>query len=187
MNIEYENRANLTQNNQHQGVKLTDEFLAKYPFSKGIYYCTLLIYTFYVRISLLLLQHDAGQIVCRESPEEPHPEAQPFLTKLYKTGENQTKPKMWLKAVILNYPAFLPNLYLFCTLSPSITLFVISFRMSDPTENSTSLNQNLVFTPSEFESISKYLIGSSVRLYPNIIVPQSAGPARIQEKVNLQK
>lgn len=34
MNIEYENRANLTQNNQHQGVKLTDEFLAKYPFSK---------------------------------------------------------------------------------------------------------------------------------------------------------
>eukprot|EP00090_Calanus_glacialis_P032510 TRINITY_DN53864_c0_g1_i1.p1 TRINITY_DN53864_c0_g1~~TRINITY_DN53864_c0_g1_i1.p1 ORF type:complete len:206 (-),score=56.05 TRINITY_DN53864_c0_g1_i1:58-642(-) len=57
--------------------------------------------------------------------------------------------------------------------------------MSDSTQNFTSQDQNLVFTPSEFESISKYLIGSSVRLYPNIIVPQSAGPARIQEKPEL--
>eukprot|EP00092_Neocalanus_flemingeri_P062422 GFUD01075293.1.p1 GENE.GFUD01075293.1~~GFUD01075293.1.p1 ORF type:complete len:118 (-),score=39.59 GFUD01075293.1:120-473(-) len=33
MNIEYENRANLSQNNQ-QGVKVPDDFLAKYPFPK---------------------------------------------------------------------------------------------------------------------------------------------------------
>merc|ERR1719452_405041 len=57
--------------------------------------------------------------------------------------------------------------------------------MTDPTVSSTNLNQNQVFNPSEFESVSKYLMGNSVRLYPSIIVPQSAGPARIQEKPEL--
>jgi len=36
------------------------------------------------------------------------------------------------------------------------------------------------FTPEEFEGVMKYLVGSKTRLYPSIIVPQSAGPARIQ-------
>jgi len=44
---------------------------------------------------------------------------------------------------------------------------------------------SVVFTPEEFESVSKYLMGTSVKLYPTIIVPQSAGPARIQEKPEL--
>jgi len=57
--------------------------------------------------------------------------------------------------------------------------------MSDPIQSSDSPNQNLVFTPAEFEGISKYLIGSSVRLYPTIFVPQSAGPVRIQGKPEL--
>ena len=34
---------------------------------------------------------------------------------------------------------------------------------------------NVVFSQREFEDVTKYLIGNSVRLYPNIIVPQSAG------------
>jgi len=36
------------------------------------------------------------------------------------------------------------------------------------------------FTPEEFDAVSKYLTGSLVRPYPNIMVPQSAGPARLQ-------
>lgn len=44
---------------------------------------------------------------------------------------------------------------------------------------------NVVFSQREFEDVTKYLIGNSVRLYPNIIVPQSAGPARIQPKPEL--
>lgn len=38
------------------------------------------------------------------------------------------------------------------------------------------------FTLSEFEAVSKYLIGNNIRPYPNIYVPQSAGPARIQPR-----
>ena len=36
------------------------------------------------------------------------------------------------------------------------------------------------FTDSELESVSRYLVGNSVRPHPNILVPQSAGPARVQ-------
>ena len=43
----------------------------------------------------------------------------------------------------------------------------------------------VVFTPEEFEGITKYLIGSKVRMFPDIIVPQSAGPARVQDKGEL--
>lgn len=38
------------------------------------------------------------------------------------------------------------------------------------------------FTPEEFEKVSKYLIGNNIRPYPNIIVPQSGGIARVQQK-----
>lgn len=41
------------------------------------------------------------------------------------------------------------------------------------------------FTEAEFQSISKHLIGSHVRPYPNIIVPQSAGVARVQQREEL--
>ena len=43
----------------------------------------------------------------------------------------------------------------------------------------------VVFTPEEFEGITKYLIGNRVRMFPDIIVPQSAGPARVQDKTEL--
>ena len=33
--------------------------------------------------------------------------------------------------------------------------------------------------------MGRYLVGSSVRLYPNILVPQSGGPARIQAREEL--
>ena len=45
-------------------------------------------------------------------------------------------------------------------------------------------NEN-VFSPAEFEQVSKYLIGSQIRPYPNVIVPQSNGPARVQPKEEL--
>ena len=65
---------------------------------------------------------------------------------------------------------------------PENPLAIVSFRMSDSIQTETP-GSSLVFTPQEFESISKYLVGNSVRLYTNIIVQQSASPARIQEKV----
>lgn len=43
----------------------------------------------------------------------------------------------------------------------------------------------VVFTPEEFEGITKYLIGNRARMFPEIIVPQSAGPARVQDKTEL--
>jgi len=49
----------------------------------------------------------------------------------------------------------------------------------------SNVNHNVVFTPGEFESVTKYLIGNNVRLYPTIHIPQSAGPARTQEKNEL--
>ena len=51
-------------------------------------------------------------------------------------------------------------------------------------ENSNS-SKEIVFTPDEFEQVSKYLMGSQIRPYPNILVPQSAGPARIQAREEL--
>jgi len=45
--------------------------------------------------------------------------------------------------------------------------------------------KEIVFTPSEFEQVSKYLIGSQIRPYPNVIVPQSNGIARVQAKEEL--
>ena len=51
------------------------------------------------------------------------------------------------------------------------------------TENSRT--ENLTFTPQEFADVTKYLVGSSVKLYPTIHVPQIAGPARIQPKEEL--
>ena len=50
-------------------------------------------------------------------------------------------------------------------------------------------NKDITFTPTEFEAVSKYLMGSQIRPYPNIIVPQSAGMARVQprEEVMMQK
>ena len=43
-----------------------------------------------------------------------------------------------------------------------------------------------VFTPEELDAVHKYLIGNKYnRPYPNVIVPQSAGPVRIQPKEEL--
>jgi len=36
----------------------------------------------------------------------------------------------------------------------------------------------ITFTSAEFEAVSKYLMGTQIRPYPNIIVPQSGGIAR---------
>ena len=49
----------------------------------------------------------------------------------------------------------------------------------------SSSNNKIVFTQKEFDEVTKYLIGSSCKLYPSIIVPQSAGPARVQSKDEL--
>jgi import inner membrane translocase subunit TIM22 len=46
-------------------------------------------------------------------------------------------------------------------------------------------NSGRFFTEQELESVSKYLIGNNVRPYPNIFVPQSGGPARVQPKEEL--
>ena len=45
--------------------------------------------------------------------------------------------------------------------------------------------KQIVFSPEEFEQVSKYLMGTQIRPYPSIIVPQSAGPARIQSREEL--
>ena len=42
--------------------------------------------------------------------------------------------------------------------------------------------KEIVFSPTEFEQVSKYLIGSQIRPYPNIIVPQSNGRAYVQPR-----
>ena len=42
-----------------------------------------------------------------------------------------------------------------------------------------------VFTPQEFDGVTKYLLGNGPRMLPHIIVPQSAGPARVQDKGEL--
>jgi import inner membrane translocase subunit TIM22 len=54
--------------------------------------------------------------------------------------------------------------------------------------DSNKKDNNFVFTPEEFEQVSKYLISSPIRLYPNVIVPQSNGIARVQtrEELNMQ-
>ena len=41
------------------------------------------------------------------------------------------------------------------------------------------------FTEAEFQAVSMHLMGSHVRPYPNIIVPQSAGIARVQPSEEL--
>jgi len=46
-------------------------------------------------------------------------------------------------------------------------------------------SRQIVFSPKEFEQVSKYLMGSQIRPYPSILVPQSAGPARIQTREEL--
>ena len=61
-----------------------------------------------------------------------------------------------------------------------ILFFLKKKKMAD--RNKTN---EIVFTPAEFEQVSKYLIGSQIRPYPNVIVPQSNGPARVQPKEEL--
>ena len=46
-------------------------------------------------------------------------------------------------------------------------------------------SKEIVFSPDEFDQVTKHLMGSQIRPYPNILVPQSAGPARIQAKEEL--
>ena len=41
------------------------------------------------------------------------------------------------------------------------------------------------FTPAEFEAATQHLMGSMIRPYPNVLVPQSAGPARVQAREEL--
>ena len=55
--------------------------------------------------------------------------------------------------------------------------------------NNTSTPNGPIFTAQEFEQVTKHLMGSQIRPYPNILVPQSAGPARIQtrEELMMQK
>jgi len=48
-----------------------------------------------------------------------------------------------------------------------------------------SEQSNSVFTPEEMERVSKYLIGSQIRPYPIIIVPQTNGTAKIKPKEEL--
>ena len=45
--------------------------------------------------------------------------------------------------------------------------------------------KDVTFTPEEFEKVTQYLVSSQVRLYPNIIVPQTNGLARVQPKEEL--
>ena len=52
-------------------------------------------------------------------------------------------------------------------------------------ERNISSAKEIHFSPEEFEQVSKYLMGSQIRPYPNILVPQSAGPARIQTREEL--
>jgi len=56
-------------------------------------------------------------------------------------------------------------------------------------DNNNGGNQRTIrFTPEEFEQATKYLTGTMMRPYPNIIVPQSAGPASVRprEEVMMQ-
>ncbi len=52
--------------------------------------------------------------------------------------------------------------------------------------NGNGNNGGRFFTDSELEAVSRYLIGNAgARPYPNILVPQSAGPARVQPREEL--
>ena len=46
-------------------------------------------------------------------------------------------------------------------------------------------SKEIVFSPEEFDQVTKHLMGSQIRPYPNILVPQSAGPARIHAREEL--
>ena len=46
-------------------------------------------------------------------------------------------------------------------------------------------SKEIVFSPDEFDQVTKHLMGSQIRPYPSILVPQSAGPARIQTREEL--
>jgi len=46
-------------------------------------------------------------------------------------------------------------------------------------------NDKRFFTDDELAAVSKYLVGMSVRPYPNVLVPQSAGPTRVQAREEL--
>ena len=49
----------------------------------------------------------------------------------------------------------------------------------------TDKPREVVFTPEEFEGVTKYLIGGKMKMSSQIHVPQSAGPARIQGRQEL--
>ena len=51
--------------------------------------------------------------------------------------------------------------------------------------NNSDTAKGPVFTAQEFEQVTKHLMGSQIRPYPTILVPQSAGPARIQTQQEL--
>ena len=51
--------------------------------------------------------------------------------------------------------------------------------------NNSETAKRPMFTPHEFEQVTKHLMGSQIRPYPTILVPQSAGPARIQTQQEL--
>ena len=51
--------------------------------------------------------------------------------------------------------------------------------------NNSNTSNGPVFTAQEFEQVTKHLMGSQIRPYPSILVPQSAGPARIQTREEL--
>lgn len=46
-------------------------------------------------------------------------------------------------------------------------------------------NKQIVFTPEEMDKVTHYLIGTQTRLYPNVIVPQTNGTARVQSREEL--
>jgi len=58
--------------------------------------------------------------------------------------------------------------------------------MADNTPWKTTASPGVSFTPQEFEQVSKYLCGSLVRPYPNIMVPQSAGPCQLANPTETQ-
>ncbi|KAJ1524157.1 hypothetical protein ONE63_010684 [Megalurothrips usitatus] len=43
-----------------------------------------------------------------------------------------------------------------------------------------SSRKRVTFTPEEWDSISRYLVGNNTRLRDNIIIPRSAGPVKIK-------
>ena len=77
---------------------------------------------------------------------------------------------------------FVPKDFPYDSISPFADKF--NETHTEMTENKNT--ENITFTPQEFADVSKYLMGSSVKLYPTIHVPQVAGPARIQSQPELQ-